>query len=609
MTEPPEMSGASRRLWFPYAVLGASLAMMTAGTVLLEIIARREVELRFESRVQQTEVSIRNRLETYVALLRATAGFFDASEQVRHDEFRTFVAHLELRQRFPGLQGIGLSRRIPPGTEAAFEEELRRTGSPSFRMWPQGPRPEYHAIVFLEPFDRRNQAAIGFDMYQEPTRQAAMARARDTGLPAASGRVTLVQEIDEEKQAGFLIYLPVYRGGHTPPTVEERREALEGFVYSPFRADDLLAGLSAGQARPDIAFQVYDAGRADPELLLHRSAGFDAPGAPDLRAERSIDVAGRPWLIAFESRPGIEVGSSRNLVFVGLSGGFAVSVLLFFIARSQVRARETAERYSEARRMNAELEQRVAERTSALRDTIRELETFTYTVAHDLRAPLRTMHRYSDVLLADYRQVLDETGQEYARSIQGAARRMDTLIENLLAYSRVTRTEVQLEPVDLRAAISEVIEHMAMEIRERDGQVAVVEPLPWVLANRILLEQILTNLLANALKFVAAGVSPRVSVRAEVQGQVVRLWVKDNGIGIDPKYRDRLFRVFERLHMAEQYTGTGIGLAIVRRAAERMRGGAGFESRVGEGSQFWVELPLADVGRAGTGTGDRIAVR
>jgi signal transduction histidine kinase len=170
---------------------------------------------------------------------------------------------------------------------------------------------------------------------------------------------------------------------------------------------------------------------------------------------------------------------------------------------------------------------------------------------------------------------------------------MDALINDLLAYSRLTRIEFDLRPVSLGKAVAEALLHLEAEVSGKKAEVKVIEPLPAVKAHGPILAQIVENLVANALKFVSPGNVPRVTIRAEEKNGWARLWVEDNGIGIPPEYHEKIFLVFERLHGIESYPGTGIGLAIVGRGVARMGGKAGVESEPGKGSRFWVELPIA----------------
>jgi PAS domain S-box-containing protein len=240
--------------------------------------------------------------------------------------------------------------------------------------------------------------------------------------------------------------------------------------------------------------------------------------------------------------------------------------------------------------LNAALARQVAE----LDLVNRELDAFSYSISHDLRAPLRAMQGFAEALLEDYGARLDATGHDFAQRIVAASRQMDALIQDLLAYSRLARTEIALDPVSLETVVDEACAPLEMEVKERGGEVTVERPLGRVLAHRAVLGQIVTNLLANAVKFTRPDTPPRVRIRGERTPGRVRLWVEDNGIGIAPEHRERIFRAFERLHGMQQYPGTGIGLAIVQKGALRLGGQAGVESEPGVGSRFWVELREAE---------------
>lgn len=254
---------------------------------------------------------------------------------------------------------------------------------------------------------------------------------------------------------------------------------------------------------------------------------------------------------------------------------------------------EAREGREQLRQINATLEERVLERTERLRTAVRELEGFTYTIAHDLRAPLRAMHRSSEVLLAEYGPKLDCEGQSFARRIIDGAEKMNTLIDDLLAYSRVAQSEIQPQPLPTTEVVEEALRSLLSTSSPPLPEVAVDPGIPEVLGDRVLLHQVVSNLLSNAVKFVFPGTTPRVRVTGERQGNMVLLTVVDNGIGIPKGSMSRLFRIFERLGPAKDYPGTGIGLAIVRRAVERMDGDCGVESWEPCGSRFWVRLPAA----------------
>ena len=237
------------------------------------------------------------------------------------------------------------------------------------------------------------------------------------------------------------------------------------------------------------------------------------------------------------------------------------------------------------------LEDRVAARTHELQERNEELEAFGYSISHDLRAPLRAMQGFSQILLDEYGDRLDDEGRRYAGRIVAGATRMDQLIRDLLAYSRISREQLEPVPVNLSRIVKTALEQIDAELAERGADVKVQEPLPAVVGHAATLSQVVANLLGNGAKFMPPGRVPHLNVRAEPGREVVRLWVEDNGIGIQPEHQERIFGVFERLHANDEYPGTGIGLAIVRKGIERMGGRVGVESTPGQGSRFWIELP------------------
>jgi PAS domain S-box-containing protein len=357
-------------MWLPHLVL-AVVALLTAAIAWdVRVSSESNDRLRFENAAQRTEDDVRYRLQTYAGILRAGAGLFAADREVSREEFRRFVERVGVAETYPGIQGVGFAARVRAGEAAAFVESMRRQGLENFRLRPEGEREEYHPVTYIEPSDARNLSAVGFDMLSEETRREAMWRARDTGQPAASPRVTLVTETDERKQAGFLIYVPVYRGGVVPADVGARREALRGFVYAPFRADDLLRGIFGHERNPLVEFRLYDgdaarveeverllgdAGVRGPEVerrasesLLHTTYEYGAESEayerrPRFRRVTTFYTEGRPWTLVFTPRHGLGVANGdRGWVFV-LLAGLAFGLALFFVTRAQVRARAQAE--------------------------------------------------------------------------------------------------------------------------------------------------------------------------------------------------------------------------------------------------------------------------
>jgi len=285
------------------------------------------------------------------------------------------------------------------------------------------------------------------------------------------------------------------------------------------------------------------------------------------------------------------ISASENHIAKGYTLG-AVDYMLSPIVPDVLRAKvsvfvELHRQSEEIKTLNRELERRVA----ALTEINNELEAFTYSISHDLRAPLRSIGGFAQILREHAAASLDDEGLDCLRRMEGAAKYMDILLLDLLQYSRLNRCDVNLAPVNLDAALRDVLTSIDREIHERKAVLRVRSPLGLVVAHPATLRQVLFNLVSNALKFVAPDQVPQIEILSEPRKPVVRVWVADSGIGIEPHHQTKIFGLFQRLHSQEAYPGTGVGLALVRRGLERMDGRIGLESQPGQGTRFWFELP------------------
>lgn len=328
----------------PWAVLAASLLF----TALATIETRKEVEIRLQLQLDKHADSItqtiRSRLVGYQSILRGGLGLLQASERVSRQEWQQYYEQLHLNESFPGMQGFGYSILIPATHRQATEETVRQEGFAGFRIRPEGNRPIYSSIIFLEPFDWRNQRAFGYDMYSEPVRRAAMDQAMLTGEPAISGKVFLMQETEKDKQAGFLMYLAFYGTAKGLNTPEERRAATKGFVYAPFRINDLLDSM-IGKNRHPVNISIYDQERSLAQRLYHSSTGRLHGNAPT--ATRTVSFGQHNWIIDYEA--GSEFPDSADsmtpwlVMFGGMASGFILFMLNLAYLNAQSRERLTRE--------------------------------------------------------------------------------------------------------------------------------------------------------------------------------------------------------------------------------------------------------------------------
>jgi PAS domain S-box-containing protein len=338
---------------------------------------------------------------------------------------------------------------------------------------------------------------------------------------------------------------------------------------------------------------------ADEIIGKHFSAFYPKDGIAKRRPEHALEAAAQDGRFAEEAWRIRKDGSRfwANVTITALRGGDGKVIGYLKITRD-LSDRRKMQALQEANRQKSEfvalLEKRVQERTAQLTDSNAQLEAFAYTVSHDLKAPLRGIQGFSQALLEDYRDRLDDQGRDYLRRIGNGILRMQTLIENLLEHSQLSRVEFRLTAVDLGSAVQEALKLLEGEIRVTKAIISVGGKMPTVIAQPSVLVQTIQNLLSNALKFTKDRRAPRIRVFSETIENKARLYVQDRGIGIEERHFDRIFEVFERLHSQESFSGTGIGLAIVKKAMERMKGKCGVDSKVGVGSRFWIELAAAE---------------
>ncbi len=434
---------ASWRWTVPIWVLFFGLAATGTAGFYAARTGRAKDQVRFQNVVDGTVAGINGRVDTYVALMRAGAGLFEANgNEVSAEQFRQFASRLDLRGRYPGMQGLGFAVHVPAERLDAFLRDVRAHVHPTFRVWPEDPREDYYPILYLQPEDRRNLAAIGYDMFAEPVRRAAMLAAATTRTAAASGRVTLVQEIDPQKQAGFLIYVPVFENAAGAGGLP----GVAGFVYSPFRAGDFLSAVFNDIGSPEVSLSVYDGKAAEAGRLLYESHPIDAwAGAtPHLAETRSIVVAGEPWLIAVNSLPQFEHATETALLPWLLGLGVLVTIGLTWATYDEVRALAEAESAAEQLRRSEEAlrgsEARLRDLVDAERRAHAEAaaanrakDDFLATLSHELRTPLNAILGWATMLRsgrlneqqrARALDVIARSARTQADLIRGSARRV-----------------------------------------------------------------------------------------------------------------------------------------------------------------------------------------
>ncbi|HEX6461991.1 MAG TPA: porin PorA family protein [Candidatus Saccharimonadales bacterium] len=341
------VQSASRHIWLSLVVLLVLLA--ATGFSWQSAIANsvRRTELRFQTDTNSLETTVITELTKYVNALYGVRGLLAASNEVSREEWKAYVDDLHLQQNYPGMSGLGFAQLVAPSQKAAHIAEIRSQGFPTYNIHPEGTRELYSSILYIEPFNERNQRAFGYDMLSESVRRQAMEYARDTGEATLSGKVTLVQETTVDRQAGMLIYLPVYRHGASLTSLENRRAALVGYVYTPIRISSFMRPILNNQAG-GIDVDLFDTPDANRAGASNRLFATDTSGrTANFTRTETTTVANHGLTFRFSTLPAYDTDASESLPGIVLHGGLTLSVLLalltFLLSSSRSRALKLAQ--------------------------------------------------------------------------------------------------------------------------------------------------------------------------------------------------------------------------------------------------------------------------
>lgn len=364
----------SKKSWPAWLLLGLGVLSTALATLHVKQVIEQDAIRQFDFACDPVIVKIEERLAAYALILRGGSALFAASGTVSRDDWHSYVSTLRAEVSIPGVQGIGFAQLIPTGQLAAHTARIRAEGFPDYSPVPPGIRPVQTSIIYLEPFSGRNLRAFGYDMYSETIRRKAMDLARDSGEATLSGKVRLKQETNENAQAGVLMYVPVYLNDRPKETALQRRAALTGWAYSPYRMNDLMSGILhdwENREGESVDLHIYDGQQASADALLFDSKPTHTPDPHSLfYLQREIRFNGHPWSLVFDRAANIS-GISYSDAWATLSGGLTLSMLMFGLMLSRINTSASAARI--ANKLTEELRQREIQ--------LRESELLYRTVA------------------------------------------------------------------------------------------------------------------------------------------------------------------------------------------------------------------------------------
>lgn len=580
-------------------MLAATLALTISLSVYSDRTARNRDQVRFESLSVRIRTSVENRIREQINLLRSVAAFAQPGDRLDPDSFQNFAARLDFPESHRGMLAMGYAVRLDSPVNPEQQALLNRI-RPPLAVAETGP-PLRFVTAMVSPPTEINRQALGLDLYSEPVRREAIHIAIDTGAPTLTRRIILRRD-QQRPRPGFLLMVPVYTGQGRPEEPAVRWDRIAGLVYAPFRSQELFTTLLTPGTSPDVHVEIFEGApdRRGP-LIFSQSAEYGADPAPrdPNEVNQFIRIANREFTVRCVPTDAFRSATTGRFVPVIPILGTIISFLLFSLSLAQRNAKTQADRAAVAlrkeveerrkveaqvRSLNSQLEHRVEQRTRELRIANQELEAFVYSASHDLRAPLRTVDGFSRALLEDYGDRIPEEGQDYIARVRRAATRMDGLIKALLTLSRITRSEVTLEEVNLSRLALEAAGEATRGVSHPVEFVIQPDVTGW--GDERMLHIVLDNLIGNAVKFTGKVDSPRVEF-----GQRDGVYfVRDNGVGFDPTYADKLFKPFERLHSPSDFPGTGIGLATVQRIVQRHGGEIWARGKPGHGAGFYFTL-------------------
>ena len=506
---------------------------------------------------------IEDRLKKYEDVLIGIKGLYAASEHVSLEEWNAFVLSQELEEKFPGIQGVGFVEFVSNDSEyGALISDMRNQGVDDYKIKPEGTRSQYFPVTYLYPDDIRNRQAVGYDIYSETIRASAVDTAIETKEMTITGKIILVQEIDENIQNGFLMLLPIYDGGK-----------LQGMAYTVFRINDLMAGILDKNTLEQTNVKFYDDVKTDENLFFDSNdLVFISDLDMDYMYDETLEFGNRDWYFVLESKtPVISSGDMILLWSIPLIG-FSMSVLVFFILLN-------------------------FNKTALAREVQHEKNAFDAMISHELKTPLVPIRGYCDMLLEP--GMIGELNPDQKRAVEKIVSNTGHLLELIQKILTSQRLELgkyyfNYEKIPVSSLMNEMYDsHKQMMVDKNiqfENQTAITDELN---TDKNQLKEVFTNIIQNAVDFVPKG--GEIIMSAKKENNSVVFAISNNGPLISKENQKKLFQKFYQVDtsLTRKHGGSGLGLAVCRGLIEGFGGKIWVQSDVEHGTTFFFKVPLA----------------
>lgn len=574
-------------------------------------LEQKRIEFIFAGDVEDRVSMLQKEIKDIDGIVQSLASFYNASNEVDREEFNKFTFPILKSEQY--MSALMWLPRVSHQRRSLYENKAIREGFSNFmiternysgEMSKAGNRLEYFPIYFLEPF-KNNDRIFGYDIKSDRVRFLALQQARNSGKMTISAPIDMIQDQAQGQKNGLLVLQPIYHQKIISKKEGYQRKNLMGFLGMIVEINRLVDHSMGYLEAKDIVFSIYDELPDNKNKVvyisypeIYKKIGLQSTAnikkKTHLSIDKIFDVGGRRWRVEAVATPEylseIRLGDDWKVLVVGLL--FTAMVIGYLWAN----LKHTREVEDQVFRRTLELlkaNDQLKNRTDDLEKVNLELDSFVYTASHDLRAPLRGIASFAAFLEEDYKEKLDAEGQDYLKEIRKGADRLSQLIDDLLTLSRIARIKNPYEDVQAGGLIQNAIERLEFDIKQKNVDLKIQENLPTIRCDQIKLAEVFLNLINNAIKFSSKNEkeNPRIEVGYQDTGNAHQFFIKDNGIGIDAQYHEKIFGVFKRLHKESEYEGTGAGLSIVKRVIDDHGGKIWVDSRLGEGATFYFSIP------------------
>lgn len=592
------------------------------------------LRMKFINETKDATSLIKNHIDNYIDVLYGCQGFFNASILVERNEWQAYINGMKIHERYPGIYSLSYVERVKAKDKETFIESVRSntsidpSGYPDFKIYPYMEKDEYYVFKYGEPHEKF-KTIYGFDLGAESIRLRALEQARDTGKPTATPLIEFITGL-----SGFSIYLPICRKEMPLSSIDERRQALEGFVLASFTCKELFEEiLKLKIISPDLCFEIYDDKTINKNALMYDSDSkiLDVGIKSKSRFTRNVtlEIAGRTWLLHFCESPknvlkGIEEEShfrSQNYVLIG---GIIISILLFvsmyLLVTSRARAVLLAEKLTNGlhesndklRKMMDELQKKEQRLLNVSRELalinndlkesnkrLKELDQlksdFVSTVSHELRTPLAIIKEGISIVSDGIAGNMNEKQKDLLSVAKSNIERLEKIINNLLDISKIEAGKIQITKtfVNISALVNDISGRWRLEFDKKQQDMRIITPKEPIniSIDQDKITQALNNLISNAIKFTPA--QGRITVELKDNNNEVEISVSDTGMGIAKEDLPKVFTRFQQFHRkaGPGIRGTGLGLAITKELIEMHKGRMWVESEINKGARFVFVLP------------------